>query len=81
MPGVQTVLVHHAGELVAVRGDPGRPHNVKSLSKSLLSAAAGIAIADGIFGGLDQPRACVAGDFEYNARPRLRAGEQLLAPD
>jgi len=81
MPGVQTVLVHHAGELVAVRGNPELPHNIKSLSKSLLSAAAGIALAGGVLGGLDQPRACVAGDFEYNAGPRLRAGEQLLAPD
>ena len=54
-PGVQTVLVNHAGELVAVRGNPERPHNIKSLSKSLLSAAAGIALADRTFGGLDQP--------------------------
>jgi CubicO group peptidase (beta-lactamase class C family) len=81
LPGVQTVLVHHGGELVAVRGNPERPHNIKSLSKSLLSAAAGIALADGTFDGLDQPGTCIAGDFEYNAGPRLRAGEQLLAPD
>jgi hypothetical protein len=53
--GVRTVLVHQAGELVAVRGDPGRPHNIKSLSKSPLSAAAGIALADGTCDGFDQP--------------------------
>jgi CubicO group peptidase (beta-lactamase class C family) len=74
MPGVQTVLVHHAGELVAVRGNPERPHNIKSLSKSLLSAAAGIALADGTFDGLDQPVVELLPDaIDWNAAPAKRS--------
>ncbi len=73
MPGVQVVLVHRAGELVAVRGHPERPHNIKSLSKSLLSAAAGIALADGTFDGLDQPVAELLPDaIDWSAAPAKR---------
>ena len=73
MPGVQVVLVHRAGELVAVRGNPERPHNIKSLSKSLLSAAAGIALADGTFDGLDQPVAELLPDaIDWDAAPAKR---------
>jgi CubicO group peptidase (beta-lactamase class C family) len=73
MPGVQVVLVHRAGELVTVRGNPERPHNVKSLSKSLLSAAAGIALADGTFDGLDQPVAELLPEaIDWSAAPAKR---------
>jgi len=53
--GVRSVLVVRHGRLVADRsfGDPGlnsEPHNLKSASKSLLSALVGIGLDRGVFG-------------------------------
>ncbi|HEX2254640.1 MAG TPA: serine hydrolase [Thermoanaerobaculia bacterium] len=60
-PGTRTLLVVHRGELVVEEtfrgGRTDRPHNVKSVSKSLLGAAVGVALEQGVFTGLDQPLA------------------------
>jgi len=53
--GVETVLVSRQGEVLAERGAPDVPTNVKSASKSLLSALVGIAVEEEIFSSLDQP--------------------------
>ena len=58
LQGVQGVLVARRGRLVAeryFRGSAGRrPHNMKSASKSVLSALAGLAVENGVL-ELDQP--------------------------
>ena len=58
LEGVQGVLVARNGRLVAeryFRGSAGRrPHNMKSASKSVLSALAGLAVENGVL-ELDQP--------------------------
>ena len=52
MDGVYSVLVAHRGELIMEEyfreGTRSKPHNMKSASKSLLSALVGIAIAEAI---------------------------------
>lgn len=57
-PGLRGVLVLHEGEVVAERFrgglDADEPVNVKSASKSLLSALVGIAIERGELDGVDQ---------------------------
>lgn len=58
MEGVRTVDVWRGGERIAsetFRGADRGPWNVKSASKSLLSAMVGIAIERGILQGLEQP--------------------------
>ena len=56
--GVYGVLIVHRGELIVERyfreGFREKPHNLKSASKSILSALLGIAIGEGHL-GLDQP--------------------------
>jgi CubicO group peptidase (beta-lactamase class C family) len=58
MRGVYGVLVVHRGELVVERyfrdGYREKPHNLKSASKSVLSALVGIAVDEGYL-DLDQP--------------------------
>ncbi|MDX1513836.1 MAG: serine hydrolase, partial [Gammaproteobacteria bacterium] len=58
MPGVYGFLLLRDGYLVEERywreGTKDKPHNLKSASKSVISALVGIAIAKGYF-GLDQP--------------------------
>ncbi|MDX1513180.1 MAG: serine hydrolase, partial [Gammaproteobacteria bacterium] len=58
MPGVYGFLLLRNGYLVEERywreGTSDKPHNLKSASKSVISALVGIAIAKGYF-GLDQP--------------------------
>ena len=58
LPGARSLLVVKDGAVVAEEtfGDPGstrRPHNLKSASKSLLSALVGISIARGEIPGVD----------------------------
>jgi CubicO group peptidase (beta-lactamase class C family) len=56
MPGVRTVHVWRGEELLAARAFHGAsfgPHDVKSLSKSVLSALVGIALERGLLPGLD----------------------------
>ena len=58
MPGVYGFLLVRDGYLVSERywreGTRSKPHNIKSASKSVISALVGIAIDKGYF-GLDQP--------------------------
>jgi CubicO group peptidase (beta-lactamase class C family) len=57
MDGTRALLVARGGELIAERyfdGDDG-PVNIKSASKTLISALVGIAIAEGHITSVDQP--------------------------
>ena len=67
MSRLYSLLISHQGEVVVeeyFRGRSGsRPANVKSVSKSVLSALVGIAIEKGYIEGIDQPLA----DFYGNA--------------
>jgi CubicO group peptidase (beta-lactamase class C family) len=59
MPRLHSLLVSHRGELVLERYFNGRNRddiaNVKSVSKSIVSALVGIAIAEGHIQGVEQP--------------------------
>lgn len=59
MPRIRSLLISHDGELVLEEYfngmSPRRTANVKSVSKSVLSALVGIAIAEGYIAGVDQP--------------------------
>ncbi len=63
LPRLQSLLVSRSGELILERyfngSDPTTPANIKSASKSVISALVGIAIAQGHLEGVDQP----IGDF------------------
>ncbi len=63
LPRLHSLLVSHAGELVLEAyfngADPTQPANIKSVSKSVISALIGIAIDRGHLTGVDQP----IGDF------------------
>ena len=59
LPRLRCVLVAHRGATVAERchrgPGPDTPVNIKSVSKSVISALVGIAIAEGKLSGVDQP--------------------------
>ncbi len=59
LPGLRTLLIARDGALVVeevFRGPPAnRPVNIKSASKTILSALVGIAIERGILEGVDEP--------------------------
>lgn len=84
-PGARTVMVAVGEEVVAERASPGadvdRPTNIKSASKSIIGALAGIAIGEGLLQGVDQPLAEVLPESVVEAAPdvarRLRV-EHLL---
>ncbi len=80
MPGVETVGVERDGEVLAARGG-NAPHNVKSLSKSLLSAVVGIALHEGLFSGLEEPLSQLLPDaYDWAAAPakgRITLGQLL----
>ncbi len=80
MSGVETVAVEQYGDILAVRGD-NAPHNMKSLSKSLLSALVGIALDEGLFSGLDEPLSELLPDaHDWAASPakgRITLGQLL----
>ncbi|HSJ09550.1 MAG TPA: serine hydrolase [Longimicrobiales bacterium] len=77
MPRLRSLLVSWRGELVReayYHGATANTHaNIKSASKSIISALVGIAIAEGHLDGVDQP---IAPLFESHARsnadPRIR---------
>ena len=78
LPSLNTLLVAHKGEeqVGQVFRGPGldRPVNVKSVSKSVMSALAGAAIARGVLEGVDQPIAALLdGLVPADADPRVRA--------
>jgi len=56
---LETLLISHRGALVLAQGfnghDVSAPHNIKSASKSIISALVGIAIDRGVLEGVDQP--------------------------
>ncbi|WP_101927308.1 MULTISPECIES: serine hydrolase domain-containing protein [Luteimonas] len=63
---LRTVLVARDGTVLAERGyrgaSPGRATNIKSASKSVVSALVGIAIERGLLDGVDQPVAPLLAD-------------------
>jgi CubicO group peptidase (beta-lactamase class C family) len=78
LPMLHTLLVaRHGREQVAeVFRGPGldRPANVKSVSKSVVAALAGAALARGVLESVDQPVAPLLGDLiPADADPRVRA--------
>lgn len=78
LPRFQALVVARDGQIFAARrfrGPPlAQPVNVKSASKSVLSALVGIAIARGVLEGLDQPVAhWLERDFPQTPDPRLYA--------
>lgn len=86
MPRLNSLLISHSGELLVEEYFNGanaqRPANVKSVSKSFMSALVGIAIEQGVIRNLDQP----IGDFyadllpgEENANKRAITVGNLLA--
>lgn len=72
IPRLHSLLISRDRQLVVERyfngADPSRPANIKSVSKSVISALVGIAIAQGYIAGVDQP----IGEF---------FGEQLTEED
>ncbi|WP_337243747.1 serine hydrolase [Luteimonas sp. gir] len=63
---LRTVIVARNGTVLAERGyhgaSPARPANIKSASKSVVSALVGIAIERGLLEGVDQPIAPLLAD-------------------
>lgn len=75
---LRAIAIWQGGREVAARGyrgfDPDRATNIKSASKSVISALAGIAIQRGLFSGPDQRVAAILkSDLPANADPRLQA--------
>jgi CubicO group peptidase (beta-lactamase class C family) len=78
LPRLYSLLVARHGELRAERYYQGRSRerraNIKSASKSIISALVGIAIAEGHLAGLDQPIApFFAAHLPASADPRLHS--------
>jgi CubicO group peptidase (beta-lactamase class C family) len=74
---LKAVIVAHQGAIVAERGYRGNsvsePTNIKSASKSIISALVGIAIDRGILDGVDQRIAPLLRDaLPANPDPRIR---------
>lgn len=75
---LETVLVAHAGQLVSARGyrdhSPENPTNIKSASKTVMSALVGIAIDKGVLEGVDQKVVdLLPDDLPKERDPRLQA--------
>ena len=73
---LRAVAIWQGGREIAARGyrgfDPDRAANIKSASKSVISALAGIAIARGVFSGADQKVAEVLRrDLPLRPDPRM----------
>jgi CubicO group peptidase (beta-lactamase class C family) len=85
LPRLRSLLVHHRGELVLERyfngANPRQPANIKSASKTVISALVGIAIERGLIDGVDAqigtffPKLLAA---EKNAAKRAITIEDLL---
>ncbi len=77
LPRIRSLLVLRDGQALVERrfngGPPlDQPVNIKSASKSVMSALVGIAIARGVLKGVDQPVVSVLGsDAPANPDPRL----------
>lgn len=77
LPRFHALVVARDGQVFAARRFRGpsleTPVNIKSASKSVLSALVGAAIARGVLGGLDEPAArYLERDFPADPDPRLR---------
>lgn len=77
LPRLRCLLVARHGEILVERcrggGDPGSPANVKSVSKSVLSALVGVAIENGHLEGVEQRVVpLLAGHLDTIADPRKR---------
>ena len=73
---LQTVIVGRAGRLLAERGyrghGPDEASNIKSASKTVMTALVGIAIGKGVLEGVDQPIAPILErDLPDNPDPRM----------
>ncbi|PJJ99569.1 6-aminohexanoate hydrolase [Lysobacteraceae bacterium NML91-0213] len=73
---LKAVAIAHGGDTVAERGyrgaTPDTPTNIKSASKSVMSALVGIAIDRGVLDGTDQPIApLLRADLPADPDPRL----------
>lgn len=73
---LRAIAIWHDGAELAARGyhgfTPDRPTNIKSASKSVISALAGIAIARGVLEGPDQPVApLLRDDLPADPDPRM----------
>lgn len=79
LPRLHSLLVSHRGTLVVERYFNGaratRPANVKSVSKSLISALVGIAIERGHVAGVEQP---IAGYFAEHLRAPADAPKRAI---
>lgn len=76
LPHLHSLLVAHHGEPVIEYAADGHalnePTNIKSLSKTILSALVGIAIERGVIDGVDQPIVELLGDLvPADAHPRV----------
>ncbi|AHL73812.1 6-aminohexanoate hydrolase [Stutzerimonas stutzeri] len=74
---LETLIIAQHGEIIVERGFHGHrttsPANIKSASKSVISALAGVAIDKGILEGPDQPIAdLLKADIPANPDPRLQ---------
>lgn len=74
---LETLIIARRGEVIAERGYRGhrttKPSNIKSASKSVISALVGIAIDKGVIAGVDQPIAeLLKADLPGNPDPRMQ---------
>ena len=74
---LHTLIIARRGEILAERGYRGHrtttPSNIKSASKSVISALVGIAIAKGVIEGVEQPLAVLQKtDLPSKPDPRLQ---------
>lgn len=72
-PGVITVAVWRHGELLEASGPIDRPHDIKSASKSVLSALVGIALERELLPGLDATVADLVPERAIELSPAKRA--------
>ncbi len=77
LPNLRSLIVSHNGRVLAEQAFQGsridRPTNIKSASKTVMSALVGIAIERGILQGVDQPVASLlAQSIPADADPRVR---------
>jgi len=76
LPNLHSLIVSHDGSILAeqvFRGPPlDQPANIKSASKTVMSALVGIAIDKGVFKGVDQPLVSALGQsVPRNADERI----------